>query len=208
MLRRLLPQSTDFFQFFEQLSLLMIKTCQTFLELTSTTGDKSSLAVQIKDLEHQADDVSRQCIEAIHKTFITPIDRNDIHHLIRRMDDIVDAVDSATARLILYEIDHIRPEAQDLAKVLVKASTEIELAVQGLRDSKKTAITMERCIAIHQLENEGDDILKAALSRLFKEESNAVLVIKWKEIFERLEKATDRCEAVANIIEGVIIEAS
>lgn len=208
MLRRLLPKNTDFFIYFEQLSLLMIKTCQTFLDLTTTSGDKRNLATQIKDLEHQADEVCRQCIESIHKTFITPIDRNDIHTLIRRMDDVVDAVDSATARMTLYEIQEIRPEAHELAKVLVKASTEIEKAVQGLRDSNKAPITMEKCIAIHQLENEGDDILKAALVRLFREETNAVLIIKWKEIFERLEKATDRCEAVANIIEGVVIEAS
>jgi uncharacterized protein Yka (UPF0111/DUF47 family) len=125
------------------------------------------------------------------------------------MDDIIDAVDATTSRVALYELTEIRPEAKRLAEVLVKASQQIEVAVRSLRNLKNTRALYEKLISVHQLENEGDNILREALARLFKEEQNdAILIIKWKEIFERLERATDRCEEVANLIEKIVIEAS
>lgn len=209
MFRRLLPKEVCFFDYFEQHAKLAIEACQAFHALTKGDVKSEDQATVIKELEHQADDLTHRCIEELNKTFITPIDRVDIHQLIKRLDDIVDAVDASASRLSLYELKEIRTEAVQLAEVLVKAVTEIEVALKRLRHIGDVAAIKNSLILVHQFENEGDVILKAALARLFKdEESRPVLVIKWKEIFERLERATDRCEEVANIIEKIVIEAS
>jgi hypothetical protein len=204
----MLPRKVCFFDYFEQLAVMIIQACEAFRDLTEGKADNVEQAGRIKDIEHQADNLTHKCIEEINKTFITPIDRVDIHSLIKRLDDIVDSVDACASRIMLYEITEMRPEAMQLAEVLVKAAHEIEVALKGLRNLKNAPVIEEKLIAIHQLENDGDTILRAALMRLFKEEDSAIQVIKWKEIFERLEKATDRCEDVANIIEKIVIEAS
>ncbi|MCX5757222.1 MAG: DUF47 family protein [Candidatus Hydrogenedentes bacterium] len=208
MFRRLLPREICFFDYFEKHARLTIEACEAFCALTDGQVDHTTQAARIKDIEHQADDLTHQCVDALNRTFITPIDRVDIHQLIKRLDDVVDSVDATTSRISLYELVEIRPEAHQLASVLLKAARQIEVALMGLRSLKETDAIKARLIDIHQLENEGDIILRAALMRLFKEENNPILIMKWKEIFERLEKATDRCEEVANIIEKIIIEAS
>ena len=208
MFGRMLPRKVCFFDYFEQLAVMIIQACEAFRDLTEGKADNVEQAGRIKDIEHQADNLTHKCIEEINKTFITPIDRVDIHSLIKRLDDIVDSVDACASRIMLYEITEMRPEALQLAEVLVKAAYELEVALKGLRNLKNAPVIEEKLIAIHQLENDGDTILRAALMRLFKEEDRAIQIIKWKEIFERLEKATDRCEDVANIIEKIVIEAS
>lgn len=209
MFRRLLPREVSFFDYFEEHAKLTIQACEAFLELSRNRDGHAAIATHIKDLEHQADAVTHKCMEELNRTFITPIDRTDIHQLIQRLDDIIDAVDASTSRIVLYELTELRPELGQLAEILVTASKEIETAVKGLRNLGNVDLIKEKLIAIHDLENQGDAALRSALGSLFKEEEQRpILVIKWKEIFERLEKATDRCEQLANIIEKVIIEAS
>jgi len=208
MLRNLLPRNTDFFDLFERHAALTVEACKQFQALTRPGADMDALAKRINGLENEADDVTHRCIEELHKTFITPIDRYDIHNLIKRMDDVIDSLDAATAWIGLYEIREIRPEAGEFADVLVRAATEVGLAIEGLRNMKNAKAITDHCIGIHDLESEGDAILRKAIIRLFKEETDTILVIKWKEIYERLEKATDRAEAVANIIEGLVIEST
>jgi len=208
MFRRILPREVCFFDYFEQLAVMIIQACEAFRELAEGKADNVAQSARIKDIEHQADTVTHKCIEEINKTFITPIDRVDIHTLIKRLDDIIDSVDACASRIMLYEITEMRHEALQLAEVIVRAAFELEVALKGLRNLKNTPIIEEKLISIHQLENDGDTILRAALMRLFKEEDRPIQIIKWKEIFERLEKATDRCEEVANIIEKIVIEAS
>jgi len=208
MFRKFLPKNTDFFDYFEQHSALTIEAYRQFLALTKETADRDSIVSRIKDLEHEADDVTRRCIEELRKTFITPIDRYDIHALIKRMDEVVDAVHATAARIGLYEITEIKPEVGEMAELLFRAATELGHALKGLRNLKNAQAIGERCRVVHQLESDGDGILRKALGRLFKEEPDAVRVIKWKEIYERLEKAADRCDDVATIIEGVVIEAT
>jgi predicted phosphate transport protein (TIGR00153 family) len=207
MFGRFLPKNVSFFNYFEQLGRLSTETCQVLVTIAEHKISLSEGAARIKKLEHDADDVTHTCIEALHKTFITPFDRADIHSLIKRLDDIIDSVDSAVSRMELYEITEVRPEARELAEVLAKGSHEIENALRGLRDLHDIETINASCIRIYDFENQADALLRQALVRLFKEE-DAITVIKWKEIYERLEKATDRCEAVANIIQGVVIEAS
>ena len=209
MFKRLLPRETSFFDFFEQHSKLSIEASKELNAIALNPAELAVRAARIKEIEHEADQITHHCIDALHRTFITPIDRGDIHRLIRRLDDIVDCVDSATQRMMLYEIAHIRPEFQKFTEVLMKATSGIDGAIHSLRDLKHGEKTIEKwCTAIYSAEKESDDILRAALAKLFNEEKEAILVLKWKGIFERLEKAADRCEEVANIVEGIVIEAS
>ena len=208
MFRSLLPHNANFFDFFEQHIALDIECCREMLALTDDGPSMPVHVARIKDLERRADDVTHQCIDELHKTFITPIDRADILHLIKRLDDIADAVNAVALRMSLYEITTIKPEAREVADILVRSALEIEKALKLMRNMANAPQILQLCIGIYQLENDGDAVLRSALAKLFKGEPNAIEVIKWKEIFEILEKAVDRCEDCANIIQGVVIEGS
>lgn len=206
---RFLPHDAGFFEYFEKLGSLSHEACQELLALTSEGADIQARALRIREIEKQADRVHHHCADALHKTFITPFDRADIHTLANRIDDVIDGVDSCASRMVLYELTEMRPEAKELAEVLVRATSAMTKALEGLRDMKNAEDIKNHCIEIYKMENEGDTILRLALVRLFKEDENKpVLVMKWKEIYERLEKATDRCESVASVIQGIVIEAS
>lgn len=204
----LLPKEVGFYDFFEHHAALGIEVCRELQALSTQGGDIKARAARINELEGQADQITHQCTAALHKTFITPFDRTDIHSLIKRLDDIIDSIDTAASRMVLYQIQEMRPEVKELASVLLESAEAIAEALKLLRDFKNAPQIEEKCARIHHLEYQADIILREALVKLFNEEPNAVLIIKWKEIFERLEKATDRCEAVANIIQGIVIEAS
>ena len=206
MFGRLLPRETSFFDFFERHAAITIQGTREFLALASGDGAVGPRARRIKEIEHEADVITHQCVEALHKTFITPIERDDIYRLISRMDDIMDLVEAASERLALYEIDVMTPEVKEMAGVLVRATEALEGALKGMRNMKDGKAIVARCIEVNRLENEADVVLRAAVAKLFREEKDPITVIKWKEIYETLEEATDRCEDVANIIEGVMLE--
>jgi uncharacterized protein len=208
MFGRLLPRETSFFDFFEQHAALTVEGVKEFQNMVAEGGNISSKARRILEIEHETDVITHRCIEALHKTFITPLDRDDIHQLITRMDDIMDCVEAAADRISLYEVKEIMPEARDFAAVLLTAAERVQEAVGGLRHKKQAAQVIKICLEINRLENEADLLFRHTLARLFKEETSAVELIKWKEIFENLEDAADVCEDVANIIEGAILEAS
>jgi predicted phosphate transport protein (TIGR00153 family) len=208
MFGRFLPRETSFFDFFEQHAALTVEGAKEFLQLASTGANIELRARRIHDIEHETDVITHRCVETLHKTFITPIDRDNIHRLITRMDDIMDFVEAASERIALYELATMTPDVRDLADVLVLATQQVEIALKGLRDLKHPQAVLKQCIDINRLENESDQILRRAVARLFREEKDPILVIKWKEIYENLENAVDRCEDVANIIEGVILEHS
>jgi predicted phosphate transport protein (TIGR00153 family) len=206
MLRKLMPRETDFFDYFERHAATTVRGCRELLELATTGREFEAHAKRIKDLEHEADSITHDCVEALHKTFITPLDRDDIHRLISRMDDIMDFVETVSDQCVLYNVESMRPDARELAEVLVESTEQLEIAIQGLRDMKNARLISERCIDVNRLENEGDEILRKAVARLFDEERDPVSIIKWKEIYENLETATDRCEDVANVLEGIVLE--
>jgi hypothetical protein len=206
MFGRLLPKETSFFDFFEQHSALTVEGCKEFLSLVDRGANVDAKAARISEIEHETDVITHRCVEALHKSFITPIERDDIHRLITRMDDIMDFVEAASDRIALYELREMTPEVKDLADCLVRAAQEVANACKLLRDIKSPQAILKSCIDINRLENEADAILRRAVARLFKEEKDPITVIKWKEIYENLENATDRCEDVANIIEGVVLE--
>ena len=206
MFGRFLPRETSFFDFFEQHAALTIEGTKELLSLVTTGANIPTKCRRISDIEHETDTITHRCVEALHRTFITPIDRDAIHRLITRMDDVMDFVEAAAERIDLYEITVMTPEVRDLADVLHRATLQVEAAMRGLRVMNEPQATLKLCIDINRLENEADAILRRSVARLFKEEKDPIMVIKWKEIYENLESATDRCEDVANIIEGVILE--
>lgn len=208
MLSRFLPRETSFFNFFEDHAALIIRAAEEMLAISSAPGEIAQRAARIRQLEKEADGITHKCGDELGKTFITPIERGSIHSLIKRMDDVIDSIDSAVSRMELYGLEKTSAEFHAFAETLLHAAQEIKSAVEGLRDLKHPEAIDKHCVQIHALENRADEVLRTALVRLFRDEPNAINVIKWKEIYERLEKATDRCEAVANIIQGVVIEAS
>lgn len=207
MLKKLLPKETSFFNYFEEHIELTIAGCRELQTLLSGSGDSAASYGRIKEIEHKADSVIHNCMDALHRTFITPIDRPDIQRLIQRLDDIIDAVDAVASRLALYEIREFRPEAGEIAAILTLATERLQDAVRALRNPKHEVVD-PICIDIHKFENQADEVLRGALGRLFKEGSDPLTVIKWNEIFQNLEKAVDRCEDAADVIRGVVIEAS
>ncbi|MFA6570083.1 MAG: DUF47 family protein [Bacteroidota bacterium] len=206
MFKRFLPKELSFYDYFEKHIALTILACK---ELQKLANDETTYAVSartVKDMEYELDKITHQCTEELHKSFITPIERTDILNLIKKMDDIVDCIDGAVLRIGLYEITEMRPDVKQIAEILVKATMEIEKALQGLRHIKNVDYIKEKCISIRELESQGDVIFRTALSVLFRE-GDPILVIKWKEIYELFEKAVDRCENVANVIESIVITA-
>jgi predicted phosphate transport protein (TIGR00153 family) len=205
---RLLPQDTTFFDHFENQGRKTVDGCRAFVKLIEDAPNAGMHAKAIKVIEEECDSITHRVVERLHKTFITPIDRNDIYRLMTKMDDIMDFVEAAAERISLYDVRTMTREIGDLARVLVASSERVLEAVSGLRNLKNPKVILEKCIEINRLENEADALLRGALAKLFREETNAITIIKWKEIYELLETATDRCEDVANIIEGVVLEHS
>jgi predicted phosphate transport protein (TIGR00153 family) len=206
MLRRLLPKETSFFDFFDQHARLTLEGATELVALTSGTANIDAKARRIKEIEHETDVITHRCVEALHKTLITPMDSNQIHWLITRMDDVMDFIEAAAERISLYKLREMTPEVQELADVLRRAAQLVVEACQLLRNVKDPQAILKKCVEINRLENEADAILRRAVARLFDEEQNAVMIIKWKEIYENLESAADRCEDVANIIESVVLD--
>jgi hypothetical protein len=205
---RLLPHDASFFAHFEHQGKKTVEGCRAFLEMVEQPTDLEARAERVKQIEHECDEITHAVVSALHKTFITPIDRNDIYRLITKMDDIMDLVEAAAERVALYEMGKMTPEAGDLTRCLVASAEQVASAVAAFRDLGKPSVILGHCVEINRLENAADGILRGALAKLFREEKDPISVIKWKEIYETLEAATDRCEDVANVIEGVVLENS
>ena len=203
---RLLPREEDFFGLFERHAALTVEGAREMRRLVQGGADIRALAMRIKAIEHETDVITHACVERLHTTFITPFDRDDIHRLITRMDDVMDYIESAAFAVMLYELTAMTTPARELADVLVRATQSVAVAVAGLKTVKQSQTILDACIEVNRLENEGDEILRGALADLFRGATDPLLVLKWKEVYEALENATDRCEDVANVIEGVVLE--
>jgi uncharacterized protein len=206
MLKRLLPREGNFHTYFESHAALTAECAKEFQALTRDEGRLVLAVKRIKELEHQADENVRQCLEQLHKTFITPFDRNDIHLLITALDDVCDLIDGTARKIHLYEAHGLPKNLRDTADVLVRATELVVLVVASLRNMGDGAAVLKNCVEIKRCETDADAIHADAVARLFKEEKDAIAVIKWRDIFEGIETATDACEDVANIIEGIVLE--
>jgi predicted phosphate transport protein (TIGR00153 family) len=207
MLNALITKDKLFFEMFEKSASLANAGARAMDDLMHDYPNNLDKKVAIiKDIEHRGDDITHQTIEMFNKTFVTPIDREDIHKLITRLDDILDLIDGASSRLALYKIDKITPEAHGFAELLVKTTELVGKIVVGLKDMKTAKGILPYCIQIHTYENEGDQLLRKAMTSLFEGKNDPIDVIKWKEIYEDLEAATDRCEDAANTVEGIVMK--
>lgn len=208
MFRAILGKDKAFFELFEKASTNVCKGAEALHDLIQSypeaMGEKAGL---IKDIEHEGDQITHQTIEMVNKTFVTPIDREDIHLLITKLDDVIDLMETAASRLVLYKIQAVTKEARAFGDLLVKTTGLLHKAVCGFRNLKNSKEMIKHCVEINTLENEGDQLKYQAMVNLFEQEKdNPINVIKWKEIYEELETATDCCEDVANVIEGIILK--
>lgn len=202
----LIPKENAFFDLFEkaaQNAHLCTLELQEFLE---RYDDLEGRMRRIKELEHIGDELTHETIERLNKTFITPIDREDIHDLVCRLDDILDRIDTAVDRICLFKLAQPMEESKQLARCLVRSTTLIKEMMPCLRNMKGADEIRQRVREVHRLESEADTIERQALLRLFENNPDPILVIKWKNIIEVLESATDKCEDVANVIEGIVLK--
>jgi len=202
----LLPRDTSFFDLFDQLAGKVLDAARALEEMLERWDRLEMRVREMKDLEHECDAITHRTFDKLNLTFITPLEREDIHELASRLDDIVDHIDSTASRLVIYGVKRPTDEAKLLAQVLTRTCIEVQKAVAGLRNLKDPALLSRLSVEINRLENESDDILRLALKRLFERQNGDVLeVIKLKEIYEKLESAVDRCEDVANVIQAVVL---
>jgi len=202
----LIPKEMIFFDLFEEAAKNAHQGAVALVDLLEDFRNVPEKVKKIKDIEHAGDKITHTTIEKLNQTFITPLDREDIHELICRIDDIIDLIDTAVARMHLYKIDKPTEDAKALGRVLVKATQIIMELLPKMRNLKLSSSLLQDCIAIHTQENEGDRIEQHALASLFENGQDPIYIIKWKDIYEELESATDRCEDVANVIEGIVLK--
>ncbi len=203
---RFFPRDEKFFDLFENAAEKIEEGIDALLNLLDDYTDLAEKVKKIKQLEHEADQITHQTIDKLNRTFITPIDREDIHELITKMDDIMDFVEAASQRLWLYRVQKPTPEIKELTLTLQKAMNVVKQAIKDLRDLKNPQLILKSCIEVNTVENEGDLLLRKAMTSLFDNVPDPVNIIKLKEIYEIVEMAIDRCEDVANIIEGVVLK--
>jgi uncharacterized protein Yka (UPF0111/DUF47 family) len=208
MLRRLIPQEYNFFESFDDAANHAVSAAKLLLKLTEHYADADPIARELNSIEHACDDVAHRTMDRLNKSFITPLDREDIHVMILRIDDVVDLTNAAANRMTFFGIQKPTQHAVNLAKQIVRGCEKLAEAVHGMRSAKHYEQVMRDCIIVHEVENAADDILHAALAELFATEKNAIEVIKWKDIYETMEKITDRLEDVANVLQGVMVKMS
>lgn len=207
MIGGLFPKEVRFFDFFQESIHLIVKGAQEFRAMVDDLKHAESHARSIKDLEHKADEVTHRTVELLHKTFITPLDREDIHSLISKLDDIMDFIEAASQRIHIYGITETTDDLKALADTIVTSANVLSRCIERLPTlSKDPTQIIQDCVEVNRLENEADHILRHAMAKLFREEQDTRHLIKMKELYEILETVTDRCEDVANVIEGIVLE--
>ena len=201
-----LPKTEKFFDLFVDSARNMVKASQALEAIVDTWEVVGGRVAEITELEHEGDTITHQIVAQLHRTFVTPFDREDIALLAHTMDDVVDFIHAAADAMLIYKIDRPRQRAKELADIIVQATTEVEKAVIGLRNRSQLKRILEQCVEINRLENMADRVYRSAMAELFDNTSDVALLIKWREIYEHLEAATDRCEDVANVLEGVALK--
>lgn len=206
MFGRFMPADGKFFDLFNQHAELCVKGTRELVDLMTHFDNLERRLHAIEAVEKQADKVTYMTVGVLHKTFITPLDREDIHRLITKMDDVLDMVEDAAQTVSLYDIQVITPEARRLAELCLACAEKVQEAISLLHNMNHSRQILEICEEVDRLESDADHVMHAALSRLFREEPDVRNLIKLKALYEFLENVTDLCEDVANIIEGIVVE--
>jgi uncharacterized protein len=199
----LIPKDTSFFRMFSAMSDNLIAGARTLVDLFSDYQDVEKKIDEIRRIEHDGDELTHAILTKLNQTFITPFDREDIHQLASKLDDVLDFVNAAGARLVMYRITAPPPAAAELAKIILKQSQELQKAVSLMQ---KNGNILVHCVEINRLENEADQVSQNAIAKLFEYEQDPINLIKIKELLECLERATDKAEDVANVLETVVLK--
>ncbi len=200
----LIPKEEKFFVLFKEMTRNINEGAQLLKEMLDNFNDPQEMQRKIKDVEHKGDSITHEIIKKLNTSFVTPLDREDIYALSGALDDILDLIDASAQRVVMYNVEKPTPEAKELAFIILKSCQTLEKGVSLL--GGKLEHISECCVEVNALENEADRVCREAVSRLFDEEKDPIQLIKWKEIYETLERATDKCEDAANILESVVVK--
>ncbi len=207
---RFIPRKVEFYTLLEQQAENTLKGArllQKCFEEFDAEGGVYLAAKEIHDVEHAGDDLVHKTLDLLNRTFITPLDREDIYALTGRLDDVLDFVDQVAKRLVTFQIQKPTPHAIELSRIITRAAEEVVKGVRMLRNLKDGEVLLKQCVRINQLEEDADQVARDALTMLFKDHSNDPMeVIKWKDLYEHLEVATDKAEDVANVLETVLVK--
>src|SRR3989338_3870494 len=200
----LFPKSKEFFDLIDQVAQNVLDAARILEDFVASPNEAKLR--QLEDKEHIGDHLTHTLIEMLNKTFITPIDREDIHALVTRLDDILDYIYGGAYRMVLYIMPYVNDNFKDLVRVLVRTAEEVSKATLKLSDLKHPQLVLAQCVEINRLENVADMAHRKAIAALFEEEKDPIAIIKIKEVLDQMETATDRCEDVANVIESIILK--
>jgi len=200
---RLIPRDTNFFAMFLAMADNLISGARTLVDLFDDYHNVERKIEEIRNIEHEGDDLTHAILTRLNQTFITPFDREDILQLASKLDDVLDFINAACARIVMYRITAPPPAAGELAKIILMQSQELQKAVSLLRKNDNILL---HCVEINRLENEADTVAQQAIARLFECETDPITLIKTKELLEFLERATDKAEDVADVLETVVLK--
>ncbi|HEU4591824.1 MAG TPA: DUF47 domain-containing protein [Steroidobacteraceae bacterium] len=206
---RLMPREGRFFNLFDNHAKLIVDGALALADVLrqyENGRDRDAGIKLIEDAEHAADRITHETVQLLHTTFVTPFDRDDIHRLISRMDDVLDLIQDTAESLVLYDIQKVTPEATQLAELLLRCAERVQSAVGLMASMADAPAILKICQEIDRLESDADKVMRTAISELFRNESDVRQVIKLKAVYESLESATDKCQDVANVIESVVLE--
>ena len=201
-----IPREEKFFELFEESARNMVKASQVLKEMIDTWEFVGERVAEIRELEHVGDTITHQIMAQLNRTFVTPFDREDIALLAHTLDDVTDFIDAAADAMLIYKVERPTRRAKELADIIVKAATEVERVMPRLRRRSELKQIPEYCVEINRLENMADRVFRSAMAELFDDTTDIAQIIKWREIYEHMESATDRCEDVANVLEGVALK--
>lgn len=202
----LLPRGKIFFELYQESAENMVRTAELMKEMVDSWENIEQKVEQIDEYEHIGDNITHRIIALLHRTFVTPFDQEDMALLAHSLDDIVDLIHAAAVAIHIYKIDAPKEGVKELASIIVTASKEVEVALRQIRSQPKLKQVLPHCIEINRLENAADKVFRGAMAELFENCSDTADIIKWREILEHMESATDRCEDVANVLEGVALK--
>jgi predicted phosphate transport protein (TIGR00153 family) len=208
MFGRLMPREGNFFELFNNHAERIVEGSRALAQMLTTFTEVEKHAQHIDAAEHAADKITHETITLLHKTFITPFDREQIHQLINAMDDILDLMQDVAETIVLYDIRKVTPESRQLAEICQMCCERVRTAVSLLKTIKDADAILKTCQEIDRLESDADRVMRSAMSKLFRDEPDVKQLIKMRTMYELLESITDRCEDVANVIEGIVLENS
>ncbi len=202
----LIPREEKFFDLFEQQAKSIQEAAKIFVDLVRDWNDKHPAIARLRDLEHECDITTHEIMDKLNRTFVTPIDREDIHALAKELDDVVDIIQAISERMLLFNITKTTEDLLELANTLEEAISNVAKVVTSIRELNRPRRILDYCIEINRLENRGDRTSERAIGKLFHGNQDPMDVIKWKEIYDATESAIDKCEDIANIIEGIVVK--